>query len=270
MGDSTLHLRAQINLQLLPVINIEEEEKVLTRSASSHRAKPTVSRDLPKLHTGMEEKEESETHLQEIITSSIPCNIPIPNVRKVTDYEQSYKHVKQFNRPYNYIEYDDTMTEGLGHLIEYDLDDEDIQFLEEINEEEEILTEDKFEFIVDMLEKESFYNFNGEVPSFQDVEKILRTVPLEVMTAVYSYWKNRRMEGHPLIPRFSLMRSDLALSSPYYAFRTHKDQFKKKHRRNDLNAFVKMHKLRQEMERSRLILETIIKREKEKKIWLKF
>jgi len=265
MDDNTVHLRA-LNLQLLPVINFEEDEKPSSRRASrTSRTKISVSRDLPKLYTGMEEKEESEKHLQEIIGSSVPSEIPIPNVRPVADYEQSYKRVKQFNRPQNYIEYNDTMTEGLGHLIEYDLDDEDIQFLQEINEEQEILTDDKFEFIVDMLEKESFYNYNGEVPSFQDVEQILRTIPLEIMTAVYSYWKNRRMEGHPLIPRFSLMRSDLVLSSPYSAFRTHKDQFKKKHRRNDLNAFVKMRKLRQEMEKSRLILETIIKREKEKR-----
>jgi len=266
--DSTLRLRA-INFHNLPVVNIEEEEghvPTTRKRASTRQQTLAVSRDLPQLCTGMDEKEESEKHIQQVMTSEAASEIPIPTVRPVADYEKSYSHSKYFQIPQEYIEYNDTMTEGLGHLIEYDLDDEDELFLEKLNAEEELLTEDKFEFIIDRFEKTTFYTCQGTIPSLEDLEPMLRTVPTEVLTAVYTYWKERRTDcGFPLIPRFSLLRNDLPVSSPFNAFRVHKDAFKKKHRRNDILAYQKMWRLRQEMEKARLVLETIIKREKEKK-----
>jgi hypothetical protein len=50
------------------------------------------------------------------------------------------------------------VSEGLGHLIEYDLDDDDEAFLRKTNKKGEVLTEEKFEFMIYLLERESFEN----------------------------------------------------------------------------------------------------------------
>jgi len=256
---SSLHLRAlKLSQRALPIMEIDDISSQVKDSQIS------ITRELPQMPTGMDQVEQEQTHIQKAIIST-NSNIPIPFYRLVKDYE-SYNRAKRFKRPKEYIIYDDILREGLGNLVEYDLDEEDTHLLKEMNEEKNVLSEDNFEFMVNVLEKETFYNHQEELPSIQQIEHLLPMVPEEVMKKVYNYWLERRRNlGHPLLPRFSLMRNDINPSSPYIAFRFHKDEFKKKSRKNDYPAYLKMNRLRQQMEISRIMLETIIKREKQKR-----
>jgi hypothetical protein len=244
-----LHLRS-INLYNVPIIvEDDEEDDAAYRRRCSTRS--TIQRNMPQMTSGMDEDEETEKHIQDAATTT--AEIPIPNVRKVQDYEATYNHQKGFERPETYIKYKDTMSEGLGHLVEYDLDDEDEAFLRRTNKKGQVLTEEKLEFIIYLLERESFEN-QQKIPSLDEVEHLFDKLPEEVLTKVYNYWREKRADG-PLIARFCSIN----------AFHAHKDDFKRRFRKDNFAAYQKMLALRLQLEQARLLLETVIKREKTKR-----
>ena len=99
------------------------------------------------------------------------ANIPVPPIIVIDDYD---KHVaKDFVRPSHYLRYKGWSNSGhifalltcfvapsekeLDDVVEYEMDDEDIEFVTKTLPAMKVtLKEEKFEQIVDRLEKESF------------------------------------------------------------------------------------------------------------------
>ncbi|CAN1258316.1 Pleiotropic drug resistance protein 2 [Linum perenne] len=129
--------------------------------------------------------------------------IPIPGVREVPDYENNYFSV--FSMPDTYIS---VTTDEVGRALakqtaNYDIDSEDVEWLKEFNlrtvktdGQAELLSEDKFELMIDLFEK-AFYRSSDE---FVD-EKAAASHGSELAEAVYSYWVNKRKQKQSALLR---------------------------------------------------------------------
>jgi len=238
-------------------VNINEKiiiENEYNRIISESKSSNPVVRSVKTLGTRMEREEEEEIHVQEAI-SNHDTNIPIPQCKIVEDYESFGKKLKPFSYPRKYIEYN-----GQRPAVEYDLDDEDEEFLVTLNGDKSVLSEDKFEFMVDRFEKET--ETQEELPSFSHMERLFSAMPEEVLENVYNYWIKKRSENlnHPLTP--FVLKPDPRDKSPYAAFRPRAVKSKKNVKLNNYATYEQLLQLRREMEKSRTLLEMIRKREK--------
>jgi hypothetical protein len=88
--------------------------------------------------------------------------VPIPRITVLKDDGVS-KKLKPFTRPKNYIEYKARPDAEVAKSTEYEVDDEDDEFIEALNDrptkkkETSNLNVDKFESIIDFFEKEVYY-----------------------------------------------------------------------------------------------------------------
>jgi len=138
-------------------------------------------------------------------------------------------------------------------------------FLVKLNVNKKVLSESKFELMIDRLEKES-HKFDDKILPFSQVEKLFASRP-SVFQQVYNHWvKKRAQQYNPLLRRFTKI-TDPDDPDPTKAFRERiEDKVpQRKGRRNDQPSLLKMKQLRAEMERVRTLLETIKKREKLKR-----
>jgi len=185
----------------------------------------------------------------------------------VEDYDEA-PNPEPFVRPQTYIRYKDMTDEEVLQCISYDLDPEDEKFLRQLNAAKKILSENKFELIMDRCEKEAF-RMQGKIPPIPAVEKVLPELKPNIIQVVYNYWmkKRERNSGTPLIADL-IEPPDPEDPNPYKPFRRRTEEFKQSNRRtrkNDLPSLMRMKQLRHEMEKSRTLLEMIKKREKMKK-----
>jgi len=231
-----------------------------------------ISRSLPLMPTGMEAEDEEEAHIQEAIKQSLSgiqpekIAIPTPKIIIVPGYDDA-PNPKPFVRPQAYIRYNTTQDEYSQKII-YDLDSDDEKKIQQLNDDKDILSDNLFELVVDRCEKETS-RIGGNIPVLSSIEKMLPEVSRNVIEEVFNYWLQKRQEnnGHPLITDF-IEPPDPEDPNPYKPFRRRTEEFKQTNRRvrkNDVTALVKMKQLRQEMEKSRTLLEMIKKREKMKK-----
>ena len=266
-----------------------------------------INRSVPAMPSGMEKEEEAEKHLQDILESQehsvalvsggqkkgssaagspkkAPSELTIPTPKVfVTDdfeaicpdlYKRTYKPPKQYIhvQPFT-VDRDQP---------EYDLDDEDSEFLEKKLIEEKKLEVDALtlEDMLDRLEKNSGHS----VVSANEAKMLLKQDD-DLIFAVYDYWMDKRLRlRQPLIPkvksdkRESLAASNSAsaqssssssapaTSDPYVAFRRRTEKMQtRKNRKNDEVSYEKMLKLRRDINRAVFLLELVRKREKTKK-----
>ena len=153
--------------------------------------------------------------------------------------------------------------------LEYELDDEDLDWLtNKLPEQKVQMKEDKFEQIIDRLEKESFKQ--GKMCDQSALEPYKLGGGKQV-TAVYEYWSKKRSRlGKALIRR---MQAPTPLSdlSPHNTFRPREKEEKKfrRTRKNDKDAHKKLKALQNDFKRAKEILERVLWREKIKKAILK-
>ncbi len=136
--------------------------------------------------------------------------IPTPDVRVVKGYDDG-PNIKPYVRSSNYVLYKsfgDELPEG---FVDYDLDSEDEEFLNKLNgsSSKKVLTETKFESLMDRLERESArgdgYSDKDNLPSFAQMEKAITGggVSKNVLQAVYNHWYRRRQSLNlPLLVRY--------------------------------------------------------------------
>lgn len=168
-----------------------------------------ISRSVPQLPTGMEPEEEEEHHIQEAIsTRNSKTEIPTPEFQIVSVPKRRTPFERVAGVYLRYLEkISDDLLEG---PVEYDLEDEDVKFLEFVNNssaekivrytsdlalklsEQDLpkempkknrtengyhkihLTEDQLEWILDRLEKEAYQNQKSDSVTFQAAENICR------------------------------------------------------------------------------------------------
>ena len=232
-----------------------------------------INRAVPALPTGMEKEEEAEKHLQDILeaqnkgliqkmsTMSIPT--PEVTVEQGTAYPETYKNT--FKQPRQYIHVQPFNAEG--DIPDYDMDEDDIKFFtEELKERKKFeVSMITFEDMIDRLEK----NSGQTVVTLKEAKMLLKEDD-DLILAVFDYWLNKRLETQQcLIPTVKTEVRDGQTGSninPYIAFRRRTEKMQtRKNRKNDEESYIKMLKLRRDLNRAVLLLEMVKKREKLKK-----
>lgn len=235
----------------------DDEEECYTLNATRRQSQADkhatrrTTRSLSVSDTNMFPEEESEKHLQQVISKQ-DTEIPTPSFRLVRDYDTDED---EFRRPWKcprkYIEYTATVPEEMiAKVAEYDLDEEDEKFLSNLNFPQHVLSKDQYEFMIDRFESECIQD--EELPPFEEIERVFGNASPQMLEMVYNHWISRRkISGGPLVAR---------LRPPADPHRKHKPW-----RRNDAASYKKMWQLRQEMEHARTLIEMIRKREKLKR-----
>ena len=159
------------------------------------------------------------------------------------------------------------MFAALEHLISvnYDLDEEDAEFIANYNKAaSKKITEDHFETLVDQLEKLS--KISDGLASLQDVQQSLTGALAEAASALYEYWKDRRIRrAAPLMPTIRTYSSKLNDQDPYICFRRRDSKFNRKTRRSEQQCLERMQRLREDFERVENLLGMLLKRDKFKR-----
>eukprot|EP00898_Chlorokybus_atmophyticus_P003648 jgi/Chlat1/4284/Chrsp29S04377 len=228
---------------------------------------------------------------EEVLTTSDTKGgkeIPTPDCDIVETYTTDYKAT--FVQPPSYVRSAGVRAE-IGDYIEYDLDDDDEDWLAQLNQERRLLAPEKFEamlFRLDLLAakcQDRGPGPPGVMPMGSAVNSTVsimlgRDVAFEalrgygarqaVLTAVYDYWlaKRERMQK-PLLRRF-WPQPAATDTNPFNVFRP-RERVQRPHtrrmqrRENDVPSFQKLQRVRQNLEAARLLLDTVHKRELKKK-----
>eukprot|EP01133_Synstelium_polycarpum_P013062 gene13062-15362_t len=159
-----------------------------------------TSRMVPMMPTGMESNEEGELHIQEIIQASMKMKhddlpeIPIPVVKIVDGYDTA-ENPHPFSMGSTYVLYKLLNDDELDQTTEYDLDNEDEAFVAVLNQamrdaantntttpssggtttskKPPLLTLDKFECILDRLEKEHYHTGQCDLSKAEQICKVI-------------------------------------------------------------------------------------------------
>ena len=238
-------------------------------------AETAINRAVPALPTGMEKDEETEKHLQDILEAQTKglvkkvaqLVIPTPEVIEEVEslFDSLYKGAFKQSRQYIHVQ---PLTADQDKP-DYDMDEDDIRFFdEELRErkkfEVSLIT---FEDMIDRLEK----NSGQTVVSIKEAKMLLKEDD-DLILAVYDYWLNKRLETQQcLIPSVkSEPNRDPGASSqtpnPYIAFRRRTEKMQtRKNRKNEEDSYMRMLKLRRDINRVVMMLDMVKRREKLKK-----
>ena len=208
--------------------------------------------------------------------SSSGLVIPTPEVfTDEADYTDLYKD--GYKLPKQYIHVQPFAVDE--ELPDYDLDEEDLEFVEK-----KLIGEKKFD--VDLLTVEDMLdrlerNSDHSVVSAKEARMLLKESD-ELILAVYDYWVDKRLRlKRPLAPkvkRDNRIPSSAggpadsvpsASTNPYVAFRRRTEKMQtRKNRKNDEVSYEKMLKLRRDLNRAVTLLEMVKRREKAKQGWI--
>uniref|UniRef100_A0A0C9S9Y1 Enhancer of polycomb-like protein n=1 Tax=Wollemia nobilis TaxID=56998 RepID=A0A0C9S9Y1_9CONI len=211
----------------------------------------------------------------------IATEIPTPQFVVVESYERDY--ARTFVQPSSYLR-------GRGNRensenIEYDLDDEDEDWLQEFNDEKKILEFDKFEIMLHKLEimdhktREravgSGATFGQTVPVVLPLDAAVEALQspnsrYAVLQAVYNYWKAKRDRWQKPILRRLQPPPPVNDTNPYNVFRprekAHRLHTRRMQRReNNVQSFEKLRQVRRNIEQAKGVLRFICKREEQKR-----
>ncbi|KAF2756083.1 hypothetical protein EJ05DRAFT_89392 [Pseudovirgaria hyperparasitica] len=258
--------------QSLPVLRESEVDGLVDDEAQRH---------VPRVETGVEKAEETEHHLQAVISASAAAAvggkvaqlyIPTPDVvQNEKQYDKLYP--KAFKQPATYIRTSSTVEDGTG--CPYTADHSDFVFLKVANQRNEKLkcTVDEFEILMNSFEETAASKqpyaavSNAPVLSYDDVEAAMSDeVPEEARTfakVVYEHWKSRRVANgnrslSPSLKFETNVETDDA--DPYVCFRRREVRQTRKTRGRDAQATEKCNTLRWQLEQARdLMRKTVIK-----------
>lgn len=244
-----------------------------------------VSRNVTHGHQDLDRENEK---VQRVTTTKGTTEIPTPNVEIVETYEQDYKPV--FVQPVFYVRKPPFKESTTESYVEYDLDEEDEEWLIKYNDGQERLIAEKLEFMIMTLEHicaevtdkalvaagASAAERNSAAAAAstshlarEDALAALKNANsrLAVNTAVYEYWVEKRgRKERPLMRKFQ-PPPPVTDANPYTVFRArekiNRPQTRRK-RENDVGSYEKMREMRFNMARAREILAAIVTRERRK------
>lgn len=267
-----------------------------------------INRSVPAMPSGMEKEEESEKHLQDILDAQ-SANVQIDTKNLVIPTPEVFSsevlpvYKKGYKVPRQYIHVQPFSMDG--EKPDYDLDDQDDKFVEEIlkNEKKFEIDPTTFEEMIDRLEKSSGHN----VITAKEAKLLLKEDD-DLILAVYDYWVDKRIKlKQPLLPIVKSDKRDIVAppppstpstplvptstpglisggsgsvlgsqatanitnTNPYIAFRRRTEKMQtRKNRKNDEASYEKMLKLRRDLSRAVVLLEMVKRREKTKKEYL--
>ncbi|KAG6548528.1 hypothetical protein Mapa_010016 [Marchantia paleacea] len=210
------------------------------------------------------------------------AEIPTPQFVVVESYERDY--TRSFNQPPSYLRGRGARSEAT-EFVEYDLDDEDEDWLLQLNAERRILSPERFEWMLYRLEclDHKARERTGGVPATQGVVVpvlLQREVAIDtlrpqisrqaVLTAVYDFWKSKRDRWQKPILRRLQPPPPVNDTNPFNVFRprekVHRPHTRRMQRReNDVSSFEKLRQVRLNLEQSRNLILALQKREEKKR-----
>ncbi|KAM7258487.1 hypothetical protein ACFE04_014228 [Oxalis oulophora] len=225
---------------------------------------------------------DTESEVQHVPAKKLAHEIPIPDSVIVDTYERDYSQT--FNQPNSYLRAGGTRAE-LGDFIEYDLDNEDEDWLQEFNRDEEILMPEKFETVLFKLEVLDFkareragviaHILGALVPvllqrdaAYEVVQ--VHSISYSVFQSVYNYWKEKRERWQKPILRRLQPPPPANDTNPFNVFRprekAHRLHTRRMQRReNNVLSFEKLRQVRRNLEQAKSMFEALIKREEKKR-----
>ncbi|CAK9293850.1 unnamed protein product [Gordionus sp. m RMFG-2023] len=208
-------------------------------------------RSVAPIPSGMEKEEESEYHLQQAIQNQKVTVkgvvIPTPSVEIGEDYDTFYKG--NFPLPKQFIHVQPFDIEDV--LPEYDLDNEDETWLENVNE---TTLKSKTQIEPMVLERlmDNFEKASGHQMISYEEAKLLCKEDESVLQIIYQYWhKKRILKGSHLTPRVLTDKKGLinSFNTCHFSASSYKE-FASKDKLNmtsalntNVNSFVSLHSL---------------------------
>ncbi|XP_055806059.1 uncharacterized protein LOC129874740 isoform X3 [Solanum dulcamara] len=213
--------------------------------------------------------EAADIEVQQTSSKKFVPEIPIPEYVVVDTYERDYS--RTFAQPTSYIHARGVRAE-IGEFVEYDLDNEDEDWLQDVNRERKALAAEKLEIILHKLEVLDHKareraglitpTLNSRIPvllSFDASVEALQSLTIKygVFQSIYTYWKDK-----PPPP--------VSDTNPYNVFRprekAHRLHTRRMQRReNNVQSFEKLRQVRRSLDQAKTILEALIKREEKKR-----
>ncbi|KAL3702341.1 hypothetical protein R1sor_020363 [Riccia sorocarpa] len=210
------------------------------------------------------------------------AEIPTPEFLVVESYEKDY--TRTFNQPPSYLRGRGARTEATEY-VEYDLDDEDEDWLNQLNAERRILSPERFEGMLYRLEimDHKTRERTGGVPATLGTAvpvQLSREAAMDalraqssrqaVLTAVYDFWKSKRDRWQKPILRRLQPPPPVNDTNPFNVFRprerAHRPHTRRMQRReNDVASFEKLRQVRLNLEQSRNLMLCLQKREEKKR-----
>ncbi|XP_039036423.1 enhancer of polycomb-like protein 1 isoform X2 [Hibiscus syriacus] len=212
---------------------------------------------------------EVETEVQPIAAKKLASEIPTPQFVVVDTYERDYS--RTFFQPTSYLRARGARAE-IGEFVEYDLDNEDEDWLQEYNKDKKVLAPEKLEsilFKLEVLDHKARERAGVITPTLVSPIPVLLTmdaaieglqsqsIKYGVFQLVYNYWKEK-----PPPP--------VNDNNPYNVFRprekAHKLHTRRMQRReNNVQSFEKLRQVRRNLDQAKTLLEALMKREEKKR-----
>ncbi|GMN48157.1 hypothetical protein TIFTF001_017324 [Ficus carica] len=219
-----------------------------------------------------------------VMKPSIP--IPTPQFVVVDTYERDYS--RTFSQPTSYLRARGARAE-LGEFVEYDIDNEDEDWLEDFNRDRKILPQEKFELLLFKLEVLDHKareragvitpTLGSPIPILLQLDAAMEALQAQaqvqniryaVIQSVYNYWKEKRERWQKPILRRLQPPPPVNDTNPYNVFRprekTHRLHTRRMQRReNNVQSFEKLRQVRRNLDQAKTLLEALIKREEKKR-----
>ncbi|KAL7610795.1 uncharacterized protein LOC111879101 [Lactuca sativa] len=225
---------------------------------------------------------DNDTQVHQAASKKTVSEIPTPEYVIVDTYERDYSPT--FNQPASYLRARGARAE-LGDFVEYDLDNEDEDWLQEFNKERLILPAEKFETIIFKLEVLDHKareragvitpTLGSPIPvllTFDAAVEALQALSIQygVFQSIYSYWKEKRERWLKPVLRRLQPPPPVNDTNPYNVFRprekAHRLHTRRMQRReNNVQSFEKLRQVRRNLDQAKNLLEALIKREEKKR-----
>ncbi|CAM8904547.1 unnamed protein product [Rhodiola kirilowii] len=225
---------------------------------------------------------DNELQVHHVPSKKNAPEIPTPESVIVDTYERDYSST--FVQPTSYLRARGARAE-IGEFVEYDLDNEDEDWLHEFNNDKKILAPEKFEsmlFKLEVLDHKAREKAGVITPTLGSPIPVLlqldvasealqaQSIRYPLIQAVYTYWKEKRERWQKPVLRRLQPPPPVNDTNPYNVFRprekAHKLHTRRMQRReNNVQSFEKLRQVRRNLEQAKTILEGLIKREEKKR-----
>ncbi|KAK7272973.1 hypothetical protein RIF29_14018 [Crotalaria pallida] len=225
---------------------------------------------------------EVDNEVHPVPSRRLASEIPTPQFVVVDTYERDYSCT--FSQPNSYLRARGARAE-IGEFVEYDLDNEDEDWLFEFNEERKLMTPETFESLIFKLEVLDHKareraglitpTLGSPIPVLLRLDaaiEALQAQPIKyaIVQSAYDYWKEKRERRQKPILRRLQPPPPANDTNPFNVFRprekAHRLHTRRMQRReNNVQSFEKLRQVRRNLDQAKSLLQALIKREEKKR-----
>lgn len=225
---------------------------------------------------------EADNEVPQITSKKLAAEIPTPQFVVVDTYERDYSQT--FAQTASYLRARGARAE-IGDFVEYDLDNEDEDWLHEFHRAGKELEAEKFEIILfklEVLDHKARERAGIITPTLGPAIPVLLTfdaavealqslsIKYGVFQSIYNYWKDKRERWQKPVLRRLQPPPPVNDTNPYNVFRprekAHRLHTRRMQRReNNVQSFEKLRQVRRNLEQAKTILQALFLREEKKR-----